>query len=122
MREKFLYNEKRLGERVRLRRGDTFFRRLRGLLFTRALPEGEGLLLEPCNSVHMLGMLYALDIVYLDAEQRILKIAPNLPPFLGLSFCLKAKAALELPAGAAERYGWQVGDRLCVETAEKTGE
>lgn len=120
MTRKILYNAKQPGDRVRLRRGDTFLRRLRGLLFTRALPEDEGLLLEPCNSVHMLGMLYALDVVYLDGEGRILKIVSGLPPF-GLSVCLRAKAALELPAGAAKRYGWEVGDRLVCEN-ETTGE
>lgn len=107
----FVYSEKAPQRRVRLRHADTFLRRLRGLLFTRALPEGEGLLLAPCNSVHMLGMLYALDIVYLDETRRILKIVRNLPPF-GLSVCRKAAAALELPSGAAARYGWAIGDCL----------
>lgn len=122
MKERFLFNEKAPAARIRLRRGDTFLRRLRGLLFTRSLPEGEGLLLAPCNSVHMLGMLYALDIVYLDEAYRVIKIVPSLPPF-GLSVCLKAAAALELPAGAAKRYDWKVGDCLrCEDGAEKTGE
>lgn len=38
--------------------------RSRGLLRTRSLPEGEALVLDPCNSVHMLA-------VYLDRDNRV---------------------------------------------------
>lgn len=107
----YLVNE-REGHRIRLRRGDTFLRRLRGLLFTRMLPVDEGLLLSPCSSVHMVGMLYALDIVYLDQSRRIVKLVPDLRPFFGVSFCPGAAMTLELTAGSVERYGWRVGDQL----------
>lgn len=105
--------------RVRLRPADTFMRRLRGLLFTRALPEGEGLLLTPCRSVHMIGMLYALDIVYLDCGGRICKIVPHLRPFFGVSACRRAAMALEVAAGTAAKYGWQPGEQLLFDHGEE---
>ena len=90
---------------------DTFFTRLRGLLGTAALPAQQGLLLRGCDSVHMFGMRYALDIVYLDKDGVILKLVPDLRPWQ-LSYCRKAKDALELNSGTIRQAGWQVGDRL----------
>lgn len=43
---------------------DTFWPRLKGLLGTAALSEGEGLLLRPCNCVHTCGMRYAIDVFF----------------------------------------------------------
>ena len=90
---------------------DTFWARLKGLLGTAALPENKGLLLCNCNSVHMLGMRYALDIVYLDKAGVILKIVENLKPFQ-VSCCWQAKDTLEVTSGTVGRRGWQVGETL----------
>lgn len=90
---------------------DGFWTRLRGLLGTKELPEQRGLLLRGCNSVHMIGMLYALDIVYLDRAGVIVKIVEDLKP-LQLSCCWQAKDVLEIKSGAARREGWQVGKQL----------
>ena len=57
-------------------------------------------------------MRFAIDAVYLDDDCRILKIAPRLLPWLGLSCCRGAWGCLELPAGAAARLGLAVGERL----------
>jgi hypothetical protein len=39
---------------------DRWWPRFRGLLGRDRLPEGEGLLLTPCRSIHMLGMRFPL--------------------------------------------------------------
>ena len=91
---------------------DNFFWRLKGLLGTTGLSEREGLLLTPCNSVHMVGMLYPLDIVYLDRNGKIIKIVEDLKPLIGVSCCFSAKDALEIKSGAVRKYGWQIGDCL----------
>lgn len=90
---------------------DTFWTRFRGLLGTSALGNFEGMLLCDCNSVHMIGMWYALDIVYLDKDGRILKIIENLRPWQ-MSWCWKAKDTLEIKSGMIHRLGWQVGQQL----------
>ena len=51
-------------------------------------------------------------IRYLDEEGHILKIVPNLRPWIGLSLCPGARAALELAAGEANRLGLRKGMRL----------
>ena len=78
----------------------------------RRLKEGRGLLLEPCSSVHMLFMRFAIDVIYLDEDLRIKKIVRNLWPWLGLSFCFGAWGALELASGEAERLKLVVGQQF----------
>ena len=88
---------------------ETFLSRLRGLMFRRRLEAGRGLLLAPCNSVHMLCMRFAIDVIYLDEELRIKKIVRSLRPWLGLSACFGAWGAIELPCGEADRLKLAVG-------------
>ncbi len=90
---------------------DTFFARLKGLLGTTALAGNQGMLLRNCNSVHMIGMRYALDVVYLSGAGQILKLVENLQPWQ-VSLCWDAQDTLEVKAGTISRIGWQVGDNL----------
>lgn len=102
---------------LHVRIADTFLTRLRGLMGTRRLPPGEGLLLVPCNAIHMLFMRYAIDALFLDGRGRILKVA-TLHPWRGLSACLAAYAVLELPAGEAGRLGIAAGDTILFDGKE----
>lgn len=91
---------------------DNFWRRFCGLMLTSPQPANKALLLEPCNSIHMMFMRYSLDIVYLDKQNRVLKIVTNLSPWVGLSCCFKAHKVLEMSAGMAVEYGIKVNDVL----------
>ena len=106
--EKFLIN----GATLEIELADNFLKRLRGLMFRRRLEEGRGLLLAPCNSVHMLFMRFAIDVIYLDENFCIKKIVRNLTPWLGMSFCFGAWGALELPSGEAQRLNLVVGQEF----------
>ncbi len=87
----------------------TIRERSRGLLGTRSLPEGEGLVLEPCNSVHMLGMRYPLYVVYLDRDNRVVWEGVLRPWRFG-PLVRRGRKVIELPAGMA---GWlAVGDTI----------
>ena len=106
--EKFFIN----GQNLEVEIAKTFFSRLRGLMLRRRLPEGRGLLLAPCNSIHMLFMRFAIDVVYLDEDFRIKKIARDVMPWLGMSICFGAWGALELPSGEAQRLKLEVGQKF----------
>lgn len=88
---------------------DHFFTRLRGLLFRRPLTAGEGLILIPCSSIHTVGMAYAIDVVFLDAECRILRVVRSLPPGKAKA-ASGAKMVLELADGGA--VDMKEGDQL----------
>lgn len=106
--EKFLIN----GATLEIELADNFFKRLRGLMFRSRLAEGRGLLLAPCNSVHMLFMRFAIDVIYLDETFCIKKIVRDLTPWLGISCCFGAWGALELPSGEAQRLNLVVGQKF----------
>ena len=90
---------------------DSTMRRLRGLLGKRDLPSGHGVLLRPAWSIHTAFMRFPIDVVFLDADQVVIKIVPSLPPFKTAS-CRGAREVVELRAGESERRGLSLGDRV----------
>lgn len=95
-----------------LRVADTWKSRKRGLLDSAELHSGEGLLLTPCNSVHTFGMSYALDVVYVGYNRRIVRCLHQVCP-RRVSFEWRARAVIELKAGEANRLGLHRGQKLC---------
>jgi uncharacterized membrane protein (UPF0127 family) len=102
--------ERELGARVGL--ADGWLSRLRGMLGRPMPGEGEGLLLTPCRSIHMLGMRYPLDVAFLDRTGAVVAIYPSVAPGLTTRGHRKAAHALELSAGALKESGTVVGDVL----------
>lgn len=91
---------------------DSWWGRFRGLLARRPIEGGEGLLLLDCGSVHTIGMIYAIDVAFLDEEGRIVRSIPRLGPCrVGLGGD-RAAHTLELPAGRLDETGTGPGDRL----------
>jgi uncharacterized membrane protein (UPF0127 family) len=88
--------------------------RTRGLLFRPPLVEGEGLLIQPCNSVHTFMMGFPIDVLFLDQERRVVHLVEAMRPQRVSRIVWKAHSTLELPAGTAQRTGTQVGDQLTV--------
>jgi len=86
--------------------------RLRGLLGRRPLRHGEGLLIEPCGSVHTFGMRYALDLVFLDRADRVVDVCAGLAPMRVRASRAKARKTLELPAGSLDRLVPVIGETL----------
>jgi uncharacterized membrane protein (UPF0127 family) len=84
---------------------------MRGLLGRRQLPEGEGILLRPAGSVHTFFMRFPIDAVFLDREQVVLRVEPDVRPWRAVGQ-RRAHAVLELPAGEAERREVEVGQKL----------
>src|SRR3989442_8068286 len=99
----------------RLRLAHTPWARLRGLLGTKGLNPGEGLWLRPCRQIHMFGMRYAVDAVFLDARQRVVRALPNFAPGRVSPHVRAAESVLELPAGTVERAGLAEGTQLVIE-------
>lgn len=86
-----------------------------GLLNRSSLPQGEGLLIRPCSSVHCFFMRFPIDVLFLDAEGRILKLYAPLKQWRSSSWVRGAKQTLELPAGTIAKTGTSVGDVLLLE-------
>ncbi len=86
-------------------------RRMKGLLGRSRLDAGEGLLLRPASSIHTAFMRFPIDALFLDAENRVVRVVRDLKPWRTAG-CRGARAVLELPSGESERRGVRPGDRL----------
>jgi len=90
---------------------DTFWQRLKGLLGTKFLQLGHGLIIKPCSSVHTFGMNYPIDVLFVDSNHCIIKIVENMLPSKA-SMAARSQYVVELPAGTAHRAACCVGDIL----------
>lgn len=94
----------------RTRVANTTVSRMVGLLSSRGLADGEGLWIEPCNSIHTWFMRFTIDAVFLDKQGTVVKLASRMKPWRLTRIARKARGVLELPEGTIERTGTQVGD------------
>lgn len=78
---------------------DTFFSRMKGLLGRCELKEQEGIIITHCNSIHMFFMKFAIDVLFLDKDKRVVGMCHSIKPNRLSPIFFKAKMALELPAG-----------------------
>jgi uncharacterized protein len=99
-----------LGDRIGL--ADDRWSRLRGLLGRPEPAEGEGLMIHPCRGVHMYGMRYPLDVIFIDGERRVEALYPELAPWSRSGVHAGARYALEVPVGTIERTETRAGDQL----------
>lgn len=89
-----------------------FFSRLQGLLGTTSLPQGEGLLIKPCSAIHMVGMKYAIDALFMDKEMRVVAVVHSIAPGCFSKSYFRARCCLELPAGTLIQTGTCEGDQI----------
>jgi len=92
-------------------RTSNVWERARGLLGKRPITDNEGLLIDPCSSVHTFFMNYSIDLVYLDRQFTIKKLVHAIKPWR-MSACHTASMTLELPANMITRLNLQTEMQL----------
>lgn len=76
--------------------------RFRGLMLSKSLPDGAGLVIPGCRSIHMMFMRYAIDAVFYDDDRRVTRVSRQVRPWIGFGWGGRGAAGvIELPAGAA---------------------
>ena len=106
-----------MGKKVlwnKVKPANTAVRRLVGLLNTPVLEPDEGLLIWPCKQVHTFHMKYAIDVVFIDKNMRVLDVVTMEPGKIGSTF-KTARYVLEVTAGQARLYGIKASDVLVFE-------
>ena len=83
-----------------------------GLLATRSLAAGEGLLIERTQSIHMFFMRFAIDVVFTDRDARVTRTVANLRPWRVVWWARGARDCIELPVGALVASSTAAGDQL----------
>jgi len=96
---------------------------IRGMMYRDSLPPDRGMLFihgEPGQYTYwMYQVKIPLDIIWLDAQKRIVEMSPQTPPCTSrASECphyggnVKALYVLELAAGSIEKHGLRLGSQL----------
>jgi uncharacterized membrane protein (UPF0127 family) len=89
-----------------------------GLMYRKELADGKGMLFdfspEQQVSMWMKNTYISLDMIFIRADGRILRIAENTQPLSTaiISSGGLAKGVLEVIAGTAQKYGIKAGDRV----------
>jgi uncharacterized membrane protein (UPF0127 family) len=122
MRHLRIFNTTRhsvLGTRIGV--AETWWSRLRGFLGRPEPRPGEGLMLVPCRGVHMHGMKYALDVIFIDQSGAVLRTYPGLQPGRRTPYHRDAEYVIEVPVGTIAATGTAPGDRVVWLPATNSG-
>ena len=84
--------------------------RAKGLLNHNQLDPGQGMVLYPCQGIHMVGMKFPIDVVFLDHGYQVVYMIESIQPGQVSPLIEDAVMAVELPAGTIERTGTGQGD------------
>jgi uncharacterized membrane protein (UPF0127 family) len=103
---------------TRGRVADGFWTRMKGLLGSKPLAEGEALLIVPCNSIHSHFMSFPIDAVFGNKELKVVAIHREMAPWRFGKIHRGAHFVIELPAGTVAATGTQKGDQLQVQGYE----
>ena len=69
----------------------------------------------------MLGMKYAIDVIYLNKNGKVVAISEHLPPNSLGPVYFQSQSVIELPTGAVAVSGTKVGDEIYLDEKETVG-
>ena len=99
---------------LRVAPANTMITRLKGLLGKIRLKPHDGVWLVPSRGVHTVGLLFAIDVIYLDADKRVIHLVENLRPFRISPIRIRCASVLELKLRSICSSNTQVGDELLI--------
>lgn len=98
---------------------DTTLARLRGLIGKLRLRSDEALWVVPSRGIHTIGVLFSIDVMYLDSELHVIDAVEYLGPLRIAPIRWNATSVLLLPAGTVSASGTLIGDQLLICTPEE---
>ena len=101
---------------------DTTLARLKGLIGKLTLGLDDGLWIVPSRGIHTVGVLFPLDLVYLDEDHKVIHVVESFPTFRISPLITHAASVLELPTHTIYSSQTQPGDQLVICVAEEMEE
>lgn len=99
----------------------SFTAKLFGLMGKPAMPNSAALIIYQTNWIHTFWMRFALDLIYLDREGKVVGLENGLGPNrIGKPFW-KAYTVIELNAGAIAASRTELADRLKISDSAPSG-
>lgn len=97
---------------TRIREARTFLSRGRGLMFVPSLARGEGLIIDPCSSIHTFWMRFPLDVLYMDRDSKVIRADERMNPWRIGPVFTGSRWVIELPPGTIVESGTAPGDTI----------
>ena len=88
----------------------TFFSRMVGLLGKASLKDEEALIITNCASIHMFGMRFPIDAIFVSRDNRVVGLVENIRPFGVSKIFREASFVIELPTGTIQSSQTKLGD------------
>ena len=104
---------------LRVAPADTWRMGLKALSEKSGVTPDDGVWLIPSRGVHTIGMLCAIDLIYLDPANRVLHLVEHLGPFRISPIKSKCASILALRSQAIYSSNTRVGDELLICTPEQ---
>lgn len=94
------------------KRANNPWTRLRGLIGVGELPEGHGIVIEPCHGVHCMFMSIPIDVVYVNKQHQVVALDRAMKPWAIGKIYRESHYVVETPVGVIDRTHTEVGDQL----------
>jgi len=91
---------------------DTYYKRLKGLMFTKELPTNNALQISPCSEIHTFFMNFSIDVLYLDQNNIIISIDEQLKPGKIGKYVKGSVSIIELPSERIKSQGIKIGQTV----------
>ena len=95
-----------------VRKADTFFSRMIGLLNKTSLLKGEALIITHCQSIHMFFMRFAIDAIFINKDDCVVGLVKNIKPFQLSPIFFRSSYVIEVPVGVIAQTATTVGDHI----------
>jgi uncharacterized membrane protein (UPF0127 family) len=83
-----------------------------GLMMRKSLPEGGGLIIQPCNSVTSCFMRFHIDVLFIGRDSLVRHVVAGMRPWRFSRIVRGSKLVIELPAGTISSSGTALGDEV----------
>ena len=83
------------------------------------LRSNKALWVVPSHGIHTIGLMFSIDVIYLDSNLRVIDLVENLAPLRISPIRLHGASVLQLPARSISESGTKIGDRLLIGSAEE---
>lgn len=88
-----------------------FFDRARGLIGSSSISANGAVWFDDCSFIHMFGMSFSIDVIFLDAGNSVIKIVKCLKPWR-IAYAAGARRVIEVASGACDAHNICVGDNF----------
>lgn len=90
----------------------SFFSRFLGLMGKKSLSENFAVYFPRCSSIHTFFVRIPLDVIFVDANKKVIKIIESLQPWKVIPPIKGAKDVFEMKTGEIKRLGFSMGDLI----------